>query len=32
MGALFVYAHPMYVCSGLKTPLATLWPGVKHYE
>lgn len=23
---------PLYLCSGLKTPLATLWPRVKHYE
>ena len=23
---------PIYLCSGLKVPLATLWPRVKHYE
>ncbi len=23
---------PLYLCSGLKVPLATLWPSVKHYE
>jgi hypothetical protein len=23
---------PLYLCSGLKVPLATLWPRVKHYE
>jgi dolichyl-phosphate-mannose-protein mannosyltransferase len=23
---------PIHLCSGLKVPLATLWPGLKHYE
>ena len=23
---------PLYLCSGLKVPLATLWPRLKHYE
>ncbi|MFL5353736.1 glycosyltransferase family 39 protein [Archangium sp.] len=23
---------PLYLCSGLKLPLAALWPRVKHYE
>jgi hypothetical protein len=23
---------PLYLCLGLKVPLATLWPRVKHYE
>ncbi|HEX8825046.1 MAG TPA: glycosyltransferase family 39 protein [Archangium sp.] len=23
---------PLYLCSGLKVPLATLWPSLKHYE
>jgi hypothetical protein len=23
---------PIYVCRGLKTPLAQLWPSLKHYE
>jgi hypothetical protein len=23
---------PLYLCSGLKVPLATFWPRVKHYE
>ncbi|HEX8706097.1 MAG TPA: hypothetical protein VF815_45100, partial [Myxococcaceae bacterium] len=23
---------PLYLCRGLKEPLATLWPRVKHYQ
>jgi hypothetical protein len=23
---------PLYLCTGLKVPLATLWPDVKHFE
>ena len=23
---------PLYVCRGLKAPMASLWPSVKHYE